>query len=268
MKLGNATSVFINYSIQDAIKMVSEAGYNGIDIWGGRPHVYRRDFSADELKSLREMVRDHGLTVCSFMPAFYRYPHSLSNPNPIVRADSVDYMKESMDNAVALGAELLLIVPDSNLHGQSAAESFQRMTDCIAEVVDYASQYEIKLGLEVTEMVKNSHDAMKVIHELGSDQLGVVMDSGHINLGKEATADAIRNVGDRLLQFHVNDNDGVEQQNLIPGEGNYDFQELFSLLRESGFKGFISLELAKDYGGDPFSAVKRSAQRLRKLMAH
>ncbi len=263
MKLGNATSVFIRYSMQDTIKMVAEASCDGIDIWGGRPHVYRNDFSEKELKSLRKMIEEFGLTVCSFMPAFYRYPHSLSNPNPVIREDSIDYMKVCTDNAVALGAELVLVVPDSHIHGDTEEDAFQRMTESIAMVTEYAAQYEIMLGLEVTELIKDSADALRIIEEIDSEQLGVVMDSGHINLGAESTNEAIENAGHYLLQFHVNDNDGVEQQNLIPGEGTYDFTELFDLLDRARFDGFVSLELAKDYGGDPFSAVKTSMERLR-----
>ena len=37
MKLGIASSVFVNYSIENTIDLVAAAGYDGVDIWGGRP---------------------------------------------------------------------------------------------------------------------------------------------------------------------------------------------------------------------------------------
>jgi sugar phosphate isomerase/epimerase len=45
MKLGTATSVLYQYTLQDAIPLIARAGYEGVDIWGGRPHAYRRDLS-------------------------------------------------------------------------------------------------------------------------------------------------------------------------------------------------------------------------------
>jgi hypothetical protein len=34
MKLGTATSILHYYAIQDAVAVVAEAGYDGVDIWG------------------------------------------------------------------------------------------------------------------------------------------------------------------------------------------------------------------------------------------
>ncbi len=172
IKIASTTSVLIRYALQDAINIIAEAGYDGIDIWGGRPHVYRHDYSAGELRSIRQMLKDHGLAVPSLMPAFYRYPYSLSNPNPIVRQDSIDYMRQCLDNAVILGAELLLIVPDRSLYGQTRDDSLQRIIDSIDEVSQYAVQYDIKLGIEVvtndnSDIINTPDHALYIIDVLG-----------------------------------------------------------------------------------------------------
>ena len=64
---------------------------------------------------------------------------------------------------------------------------------------------------------------------------------------------------DRLmLQVHVNDNEGGQkQQNLIPGDGTYDFGSLIQVLREHNFSGFLSAELSKGYADDPDSSRAR-----------
>ena len=135
MKLGTATSVFYLYDLKDAVPLIAKAGFDGVDVWGGRPHVYRQDFSPAELRDLRALIEGEGLAVSSFMPAFYRYPHSLSSPNPKVRADSIQYMRECVDNAAVLGARVVLVVPDHSLYGQKREDSLRRMTESIAEVV-------------------------------------------------------------------------------------------------------------------------------------
>jgi protein FrlC len=272
MKLGTATSVLYLYALQEAIPLVARAGYDGIDIWGGRPHVYRQDYSIAELQQLRQLATDHGLAVVSFMPAFYRYPHSLSSPNPRVRQDSLDYMRQCVDNAAVLGAGIVLVVPDHSLHGQSPAESRQRLVESVAEVARYALQYPLRLGLEVlyydeTDLLNTSEDALEIIRTLGYANLGVVLDTGTLNLSREDPQDCLVKLGDRLLQVHVNDNHGgKKQQNLIPGEGTYDFKGLIQALRASGYRGFLSAELSKEYADDPFTALRTTAERLRAWM--
>jgi protein FrlC len=272
MKLGTATSVLHYYAIQDAINVVAEAGYDGVDIWGGRPHVYRHDWSTQELNALRQQMEAAGLSASSLMPAFYRYPHSLSSPNANVRRDSIDYMRVCVDNAAILGAKVVLVVPDHSLHGQSAAESRKRLTESVGEVADYASQYDLKLGLEVlyfdeTDLITSTDEALAIIEALGgAANLGVVLDSGTLHLSKEPLAEVLAKLKERFLQIHVSDHHGVKQQNLIPGEGTYDFGEMMRVLLNHNYTGFISAELSREYADEPLSALRTTAQRLRGWM--
>jgi len=270
MKLGTATSVLYQYAICDAISLIAKVGYDGVDIWGGRPHVYRQDLSEQELKNLRKLIEDHGLTVSSFMPAFYRYPHSLSSPNPKVREDSIGYMRACIDNAVVLGADLVLVVPDHSLYGQTREDSQRRMIESIDVIAQSAFQYdELRLGIEIlyydeTDFVNSADDALNIINLLGHKNMGVVLDTGTLNLSKESLKDILVKLDNLLLQVHVNDNQGRNrQQNLIPGEGNYDFRTLIRILKDHKYSGFLSAELSKEYANEPEPALRTTAERLR-----
>ena len=272
MKLGTATSVLYLYAIEDAIPIISKIGFDGVDIWGGRPHVYRQDLSLAELKDLRQIIEDHGLIVSSFMPAFYRYPHSLSNPNPKIREDSIEYMRQCIDNAAVLGAKIVLVVPDLSIYGQTREETLKRMIDSIGVVAQYASRYDLKLGVEIlyydeTDYLNSADDALDIIDQVGSENIGVVLDTGTLNLSKESPEDILAKLGDLMLQIHVNDNNGGKaQQNLIPGEGTYDFKGLMQILKKYDYRGFLSAELSKEYAADPEPALKTTADRLREWM--
>jgi fructoselysine 3-epimerase len=272
MKLGTATSVLYLYSLRDAIPVIAETGFDGVDIWGGRPHVYRQDYSPAELKELCQIIYDHGLVVSSFMPAFYRYPHSLSNPNPRVRQDSLEYMRQCIDNAAVLGARVVLVVPDLSLVGQARCDSRHRLVESIDTCARYAAQYDLKLGIEVlhfdeTDLVNTAGDALEIIKELGHANIGVVLDSGTLNLSKEPLEEIVPRLGSLLLQVHVNDNQGKDrQQNLIPGDGTYDFKQLIRVLKLAGFTGFLSAELSKEYSDDPMPALRTTVERLKGWM--
>jgi protein FrlC len=272
MKLGTATSVLYQYAIEDAVPIVARAGYDGIDIWGGRPHVYRRDYTAEQLSALRTLIADHGLAVSSLMPAFYRYPHSLSHPNPIVREDSIAYMRECIDNAAVLGARVVLVVPDLTLRGHSTADAQARMIESLDTVARHAAQYDLQLGIEIlyhdeTDYVNSADDALHIMQQLGHNNLGVVLDTGTLNLSHESPDEILTKLGDRMLQVHVNDNHGGhKQQNLIPGEGTYDFASLIVVLRRHQYTGFLSAELSREYADDPEPALRLTAERMRAWM--
>ncbi len=268
MRISTASSVFVNYSLEDAVRSTADAGYDGIDIWGGRPHAYRRDLGPQDLKQLRGLLSGAGLSVPSFMPAFYRYPHSLVSPNDVVRKDSLSYMIECADNAAALGADILLIVPSHSLSGQPHEDAWKRLIDSVATVCDYAVQVGLRPAIEpanreVTNLVNTAADALRVVEAVAEDALGVVLDTGHIHLSDEPPAEAVEKLGNRLFQVHVNDNDGQHQQNLILGEGTFDFTAFVGKLRASGYSGFLSAELGWAYTRDPVPAAQKMAQVMR-----
>jgi protein FrlC len=273
VKLGTSTSVLYRYSIWDAIRLVARAGYDGVDIWGGRPHVYRRDLSVTQLKQLRREIEDLGLRVSSFMPAFYRYPHSLGSPSSEIRDDSIAYMFECIESAITLGTDTLLVIPDHSLNGQTKDDCLKRTEESIDAIARHASQYDgLKLGLEVlyydeTDIVNCADDALRIVKDLGHSNIGVVLDTGTINLSKEPLDGIFTALDGLVLQVHVNDNAGVSrQQNLIPGEGTYDFKELIRFLHSRQYTGFLSAELSKEYADDPETALRTTAERLRGWM--
>ena len=43
MKFSQSSFVYLNYPLQEAIRRLHQYGYQGVEIWGGRPHAYRHD---------------------------------------------------------------------------------------------------------------------------------------------------------------------------------------------------------------------------------
>jgi protein FrlC len=260
MKFSTATSVFVNYPLKDAIDQVIKAGFDGIDIWCGRPHLYRKDYSEPQIIEIRNVLEDHGVNPVSLMPAFFRYPYSLSSPIDTIRQDSIAYVKECIENCYLVGAKQVLIVPTPSLHGQTIDDSRNRFHDSLNQLCPVAEKAGILLGLEVlypnlSEYMCSSNDAKKTFQTLGFSCLKAVLDTGHANLSGEKFNAALHNLGDLVIQIHVNDNDGKQQQNAIPGTGTFDFSSLAETLAENGYDGYLTLELGWNYSFDPYPAV-------------
>jgi protein FrlC len=212
MKISTATSALVNYPLDAALAIVSETGFDGVDVWCGRPHLYRQDHSPEELRRLKQQLQDSGLTAVTAMPAFFRYPYSLSSPNAVIRSDSMQYVVDCMENALAIGCTQVLIVPSRSLVGQALEDASTRFTDSLSQLSKKAEHLGVRLGVEtlnpqLSDYAKQSAQVMAFIDAIGSDSLGVVLDTGHLCLSGEDFTSAVKNVGSRLMEVHFNDND-------------------------------------------------------------
>ena len=263
MKISTATSILVNFLFKEAVDAVAETGFDGIDIWCGRPHMYRNDYSKEFIEDLGNSIRSRGLSIVSVMPAFFRYPFSLVSPVQSIANDSINYMKECIDNAKLIGGQSVLVVPISFLHGQTNDEARRLFMHNLAKIYEYAEQMDIRLDFEVLNPVLSgflyeTKQAVQIIRELGCAKAGIVIDSGHMNLSGENFKSALDTAGDLIHQIHINDNNAKEMQNNIPGEGCINFEAMGKILKDYNFTGFLSLELGWHYSFDPVPVLEKA----------
>jgi protein FrlC len=272
MKTSLSSFLYFNYPLEEAIQRTAKAGYDGIDIWGGRPHAYRRDLSRDETAGLRRLLADSNLEVASFIPAQFRYPTCLCSKNDTIRLDSVEYIKDSIQTASELGAPLVSVCPGHSLYGQGADDAWGRLGESLDAICEFAAENEVLIALEPadryeTDLMPTTTDALRMIRELEHENLGVLLDNGHAYVVGESSVDAVSSLRGSLFHVHIDDNDGARDQHLIPGEGNFDFAPFIAALRDAGYEGFLSAELGWDYTVDPDPAAHATAMNLRKMLA-
>ncbi|MGH9853157.1 MAG: sugar phosphate isomerase/epimerase family protein, partial [Blastocatellia bacterium] len=130
----------------------------------------------------------------------------------------------------------------------------------LKEVAAFASDHGITPGVEPLNRFEtyliNRHDqALRLAEEVGNN-LRVVLDAFHINIEEADPMQAIRNVGDKLLDFHVADNNRKPA-----GQGKYDWAEVISTLKSINYQGHLTAEFVLPIDRTPLavSAEKRES---------
>ncbi len=96
------------------------------------------------------------------------------------------------------------------------------------------------------DMTFCSHDPdaqIRIIDGLGDGVCGV-WDFGHAYLTAKGTVEPLLKLGSRIKGLHVHDNMGVNDDHFIPFDGTVDWEAQMAALKETGFDGYITLELA------------------------
>jgi protein FrlC len=271
MKVSLSSFLYLNYPLEEALRRIAQAAYDGVDIWGGRPHAYRNDLTRREIRRLRGIGERLGVEFASFIPAQFRYPTCLCSQSDTIRRDSVDYIKDSLRSAAEFGAPLVSVCPGHTVFGQTAEDGWRRLRESLDEICSAAESLRLKVALEPadkyeTDLVNNCEQALQMLEDVRWDNLGVVLDNGHSHVVGESAERMITRLGDRLFHVHVDDNLGQRDQHLIPGDGSFDFVPLIAALRQTGYSGFLTAELSWDYTLEPDLAARAARARMREYL--
>lgn len=271
MNISISSFVYLNYPLHEAIKRIAEFGYQGVEIWGGRPHAYRQDLSGREIEALKGLIEEEGLDVSGFIPAQFGYPTNLCIANEQVRQDSIAYLQEEIRVAATFGAPLVSLCPGHRVYGQSKEDGWERLKDSIRTLSASAVQQGVRLAIEPadryeTDVVQTTDDVLRLLQELELENVGVVLDTGHAYVVGEELSQVVRELGEVLFHIHIDDNHGQRDEHLIPGDGEIDFLPFLEALEGVGYSGYLVAELGFGYTIDPDQAVQDTMERLRGLI--
>ncbi len=186
----------------------------------------------------------------------------LVHGNSFYRDMTVMYLKETLDMIEALDGTVLTLVPSEV--GKIVAMSdpdteWQWAVEGIKELAAYAKSKGIMIGLEPLNRFEtnflNRHDqALKLAEDVGYDNVGVTLDAFHINIEEKDPFQAILNVGTKMVDFHVADNNRHP-----PGGGSYDWKRVVDTLKQAGYDGYLTSEFVVPFDRSPLREEAEAA---------
>jgi len=212
--------------------------------------VWRHTLEGRDPKSVGNMLRENEIEVVSLVRGGF-FP-SVDHGK---RKEAILENKATVEEAAELGAPLLVLVcgadPDQDL-----GRSRQQITEALNELVPYAEQYKIKLGIEpLHPMYSDTRSAINTIRQandlaeqFNSHWLGVVVDLYHTWWDPELKNE-IERCGkmDKIFACHVCDwkvptVDMLLDRGLM-GEGCIPIKEITAWVEETGFSGPVDVEI-------------------------
>ena len=273
MKLSISTKLYFNYTLEETIKRVARQGYPGIEIWGGRPHAYYRDMDNESVSRVRSALEKHSLEISGFIPAQFGYPTSLCSPVSSIREDSVEYLKRSIDTSLALGCRKVSLCPGRTLYGQGYKNGMRQLISSLDELVEYSQDKDVILLLEPAHMYESDlvltvEEGIRLIEDRQYGNMGIALDTGHCHVNRESLVDSLFLLNSKDIPFHIHldDNNGLSDQHKIPGEGTISFIPFLQTLKETGYEGFLTVELGFEYTANPDAAAWQSKKNVTSML--
>lgn len=263
MKFAYSTFVHFRYPLIESIRRAAEMGYNGVEIWGGRCHAYYEDMDDARINLIKKTLTQYNMEVPNFIPAQFRYPSNIAAGDSQIRKNSISYLCHNVDVAEKLGASSVSICPGYSLYGQDTDNAWNCMMDSISRIVQYADDKKVMIMLEPahnmeTDLVLTVDHGLKAVAEIGGNKMGLVIDTGHMFVNRESFTDIPDKVKGIKVHYHFDDNHGINDDHLVPGEGKIDYSTFITALKKTGYANYLSVELGWGYTADPDIALQKS----------
>ena len=95
-------------------------------------------------------------------------------------------------------------------------------------------------NMESKDGIWSAKDLVEIASAL-SPMAGICLDTGHANICGVDIPSFIDEAGELLIATHIADNDGMEDQHLLPGFGSIPWEKVIPAFRES-YQGYLNFE--------------------------
>lgn len=260
----NKFGIFMNFWEKnwdaDHAKYIRKAAAIGYDIleFQAQPLL---EMSDEKLRSLKALADECGIELTYSLGLDPRY--DVSSADEKVRLGGVDYLKRIVEKMHVMDGHLISGVsyagwgsPDYVVDDKTAI--LERSKKSMREIVKTAEDFGVTYCVEAVNrfegcLINTAKEALDYVEDIGSPNIGVLLDTYHMNIEEASIPDAIRLVGSRLTSFHTGEN------NRTPpgcGYGHMNWEEIFGALKEIGYKGRIISEPFVQMGGEVGRDIK------------
>ncbi len=234
-------------------------GYDGVE-------VAIRDPRLVDGNEILRIAAAHGLEIPAIGTgqAWGEEGLSYTDPDPAVRVAAVQRTRAHIPFAAQSGAVIIIgLLRGIVKPGVSQEQALGWLVESLQECCAAAELHGVRLALEPinryeTTLVNNVAQGMELLERIGAENMGLLLDTFHMNIEDAEMVESVRTCGDRIFHFHV-----ADSNRWYPGAGHIDFEAILQALVETGYEGYVSGEFMPQPDAD--LAARRSIEYLRQL---
>ena len=230
--------ILLQGSVEYNLQTAAQLGYDAIEI-------HTREDAELDYETIQNASKCYGTKVAMVVTGRLNTEGkcSLMADEPYIVAATMDGMRQYIDMAQKLGADLVIGWVKGNIpQGGKRQKYMGRLAKNLQVLNDYSKERGVRLNIEVinryeVNVFTTAHELMTFLETYPLDNCYAHLDTFHMGVDECDPVAAIRRCGDRLGYFHLADN-----SRRYPGSGQFDFKKILKALDEIDYKGYLSVE--------------------------
>jgi sugar phosphate isomerase/epimerase len=270
MRYAICNETFEGWDHARVCRFVADLGYTGLEVAPFTLAPRITDVTAEQRRTLRRQAEDAGLTILGLHWLLARTEGlQLTSPETAVRRRTADYLVELARCCRDLGGDILVFGSPAQRRIPAGATR-EQATDYAADTFGLAlpaiAECRVKLCLEPlapaeADFLNTCAEAVALLDRVPHPNFVLHLDVKAMSSEDAPVPELIRRHAARTGHFHAND-----PNKRGPGFGATDFVPVFRALRDSGYRGWVSVEVF-DYSPDPETIARESLRYMRNCEA-
>lgn len=244
MRMCICSKILKEYDLEEAVRISSRLGYEGIELFGFERHL-PVSIEMERVKALRRLCEDLGLrvvTLCTYVGGY-------SELGDEECEKQLSDFRRYVEVAGELGCRLIRQIPGGPAHPRDAREDhWLRCAHYLRRAADHGLAHGVAIVLENNFGLAATVDStLRLIRLVDRPNVGVNYDPGNIYrlTPDHYGAEAVKRFRELILNVQVKDTDG-KRIDMLLGEGRVDYASIIGALREIGYDGFLSAECHRE----------------------
>ena len=269
MKFAICQELFENRDWKRQCQFMSETGYTGIELAPFTLAARITDVSAQQRRELRSVAEDHGLTICGlhWLLAKTEGLHLTTNERS-VRESTTKYLIELGHACADFGGTVMVFGSPNQRSLQpdvSREQAYENAAEVFRNALPAFADRGVKIAMEPlttreTNFVNSCAEAVELIDRVGHPGLVLHQDVKAMLGEPTPIPELIAKYAKITGHFHVNDD------NLLgPGMGRTDYHPIVKALLETGYSGWVSVEVF-DYKPGAEYIARESINYMRRML--
>jgi sugar phosphate isomerase/epimerase len=270
MRYAICNETFEGWEHERICRLVAGLGYQGLELAPFTLAPTITALAAEQRRTLRQQAEDVGLSLLGLHWLLARTTGlQLTAPNPAVREITANYLVELARCCADLGGDVLVFgspaqrrIPAGASREQAADFALDTFRRARAGIADAG----VRLCLEPlsppeADFLNTCAEAIDLLDRINDPHFVLHLDVKAMSTEDVPAPDLIRRHAARTGHFHAND-----PNRRGPGFGTTDFVPIFRALLDSGYRGWVSVEVF-DYSPDPETIARESIRYMRECEA-
>lgn len=261
------TSTIRPQSLLDKIRLTSEAGYDGVELWVN--DVYQYIGRGGEVRDVEKALADYGLMV-PCMIALRGWGEASELEYPIMLEEA----ERRMELAARLGSPTIVCTPP-----REDTVPIEQITRRYGDLLRLGRDIGIHATFEYIsffQSIASLEQAWSVVQNVGEEDATLILDAFH-SWNTNSSPDTLRSIpAKRISHYHIDDaareippTQQTDPDRVMIGEGAIDLRGEVQILKQIGYEGTVSLELFNPqlWEQDPAEVLRIGLERMRELFA-